>query len=682
MAVLGCGRIAQTIHLPALRGRDDVQVVALAEPVAALRETARALAPGALASADWREALQSRDVDAVLIALPTSLHAEAAIAALGAGKHIYLEKPIAATLVDGKRVVDAWRSSKCIAATGFNYRYHPLIAALRQQIQSGRIGEVTAVRCTFSTADDEIPEWKRSLTTGGGVLLDLASHHIDLLRHLLSAEVLSTSARILSSRSDGDTATVDLQLRGNIPAHLFSSFRSVDENRIEIFGRQGKLSVDCYRSVDVEYSAPRQAGALAEVLKQSTTMVRRAVATLSGSNMKRSYRRSLDAFVSAVGDGRQAECDLNAGLASLAVIDAAVRSSQSGGSVAMDVAPSRVARSAGESDLPALTVIAITMDCYESLRMTVRHLAAQTIHRQIELLISGPSPQQLQLDERDMEPFHSFQLIDLGAIPTISEARVPGVLAARAPVVVFAEDHSFPEPTWAAELVAALALGAAAAGPQIRNANPQSIMSWADLFLSFGAWVEPRQPGPVERLPWHNSAYDREVLLSLGSEMQALIENEGLLHERLRAAGKQLMLLEARTRHVNVSLPFSFCKEHYYGGRAFGAGRVCAARWGLLQRLARIAGAPLVPLVRLRSTLNYVKQCGRGGELLPRMLPALLLGLCSHALGEAIGIAWGPGASGRRKSDLEFHRERHISGAEAMAVGFPAELLSRPATRV
>ena len=74
------------------------EIVALAEPNETLRGAALAQAPEAISCIDWREVIDNRDVDAVVIALPTSLHAEAAIAALGAGKHIYLEKPIAATL--------------------------------------------------------------------------------------------------------------------------------------------------------------------------------------------------------------------------------------------------------------------------------------------------------------------------------------------------------------------------------------------------------------------------------------------------------------------------------------------------------------------------------------------------------------------------------------------------------
>lgn len=677
MGILGCGNVALTVHLPILRKLDNVQIVALAEPNEELRAAALAQVPSISGVADWREVIENRDVDAVLIALPTGLHAEAAIAALSAGKHIYLEKPIAATLAESSRVIEAWRSSDCIAGMGFNYRYHPLISALRQQIQSRRVGQVVAVRCTFTVPDAKFPAWKLSRITGGGALLDLASHHIDLLRFVLGTEVQSVSARILSVQSEADTAILDLQLRGNVAGQLFASFRSVDENRIEIFGREGKLTVDCYRSVDVEYHGPRQGGAVQRIAHQSAAIARSALEMpyrkLSGSNMQRSYQGALEAFLAAVVSRRQPQCDLNAGHASLAVIDAAERSSESGARVMLDrsaateMTPARVAPA---GDRPRLTVIAVTRDCYETLRTTVRHLAAQTIHQRIELLICAPSRHELQLDEDEMRPFHSFRIFESGHNHTIVEAKIPAVHAARAPLVIFAEDHSFPEPTWAEQLVAAHEQGAVAAAPQIRNANPQSMMSWADLFLGFGPWVEPRPSGPISRLPWHNSAYDHEVLMSLGDDLGAMIENEGLLHERLRAEGKPMYLVESRTRHVNVTRPSSFCSVHYNGGRTFGAGRARSGRWKLAQRMVHVLAAPLVPIIRLRSSLRDVKQCGRTRELVPGILPFLILGLCCHALGEAVGIAWGPGVSGHRKSDLEFHRERHVSEADALALGF------------
>ena len=360
IGILGCGRIVLSTHLPALRRRPDVQIAALAEPNDVLRQAALAQVTSAQASTDWREALENREIDAVLIALPTNLHAEAAIAALDAGKHIYLEKPIAATLADGRRVIDAWKSSGRIGATGFNYRFHPLVSTLRQQIQSQRIGPVIAVRGSFATTDRDLPAWKLSRETGGGALLDLASHHIDLLRYTLAAEVETVSSRILSIESEADTATLDLRLSGDIAAQLLVSLRSVDENRIEIFGRKGKLGLDFYRSVDLEYSGLRQGGAVGQLVKQSTSIVRHAAERLSGNNMHRSYQGALEAFVSAVVSGKQPQNDLHAGHASLTVIDAAERSARNGTTVALrpylrsgnkkcGSGPTRRRRSAGSS---------------------------------------------------------------------------------------------------------------------------------------------------------------------------------------------------------------------------------------------------------------------------------------------------------------------------------------------
>lgn len=104
VGVIGCGRIAQAVHLRVWRN-----VVALAEPDPESRRQAARLAPGAVAMEDWRELLDRRDVEAVLIAAPNGLHAEMAVAALERGKHVYLEKPLATDLQDVARVVDRIR---------------------------------------------------------------------------------------------------------------------------------------------------------------------------------------------------------------------------------------------------------------------------------------------------------------------------------------------------------------------------------------------------------------------------------------------------------------------------------------------------------------------------------------------------------------------------------------------
>src|SRR5690349_15563029 len=126
VAILGCGAIARAAHLPSIMGARDVDVVALADRDAQSLAAARLLARDARGVAEYREVLAMADVDAVIIALPPALHADAAVAALEAGKHVYVEKPLATSLVDAKRVVAAANGTRVVAMMGFNYRFNPL----------------------------------------------------------------------------------------------------------------------------------------------------------------------------------------------------------------------------------------------------------------------------------------------------------------------------------------------------------------------------------------------------------------------------------------------------------------------------------------------------------------------------------------------------------------------------
>ena len=139
----------------------------------------------------------------------------------------------------------------------------------------------------------------------------------------------------------------------------------------------------------------------------------------------------------------------------------------------------------------------------------------------------------------------------------------------------------------------------------------------------------PLQAGVRERLPAHNSGYDRELLLSQGENLVAMLDNEGLLQWKLRAQGHTLFLADVVIRHVNVSRFASYLLVQYHGGRSFGHSRAADLRWGLSKRLVYILGDPLVPPLRLWRTLKQISACGRSHELVPRMLPALFAGLSS-----------------------------------------------------
>jgi predicted dehydrogenase len=139
---------------------------------------------------NWQEIVTNPRVDLVDITTPNSLHAEMAVAAAQAGKHIYCEKPLATTSADAARIVAAVEKSKVINIVGFNYLKNPAQAFAQQLITSGELGEITLFRGTFDQdflANPDIPfSWRLDRTLAGtGALGDLGSHTIAFAQFLV-----------------------------------------------------------------------------------------------------------------------------------------------------------------------------------------------------------------------------------------------------------------------------------------------------------------------------------------------------------------------------------------------------------------------------------------------------------------------------------------------------------------
>jgi len=242
IGVIGCGRIARGIHLPVLARLGGVRIASIAEPDADSRNAAAAIARGATAHVDYRDLLRAGGVDAAVICVPPHLHAPVAIAAFEAGLHVYVEKPLVTSLVESVPVLDAWRRARTIGMIGFNFRFHPQVASIQLRIRDGAIGTPLGVRGVFSILPHELPDWKRTRSTGGGVLLDLVSHHVDLVHHLLGDDVVRVYATSRSLRGEADHAAVQLELTSGVMVQLFASLGAVDENRLEVLGTSRRRS--------------------------------------------------------------------------------------------------------------------------------------------------------------------------------------------------------------------------------------------------------------------------------------------------------------------------------------------------------------------------------------------------------------------------------------------------------
>ena len=316
---------------------------------------------------------------------------------------------------------------------------------------------------------------------------------------------------------------------------------------------------------------------------------------------------------------------------------------------------------------PALSVVLATPDTYDTIRFTMRFLRAQTVREQMEVLIVGPTEDAIRAPEDDLAGFWGHQFVVAGPVSSIARVNAAGVRRARAPLVALAEDHCFPEPTWAAALITAHAAPWAVVGPSIRNANPSTVVSWCDFIVGYGPWADPAVAGPAPFLPGHNSCYKKAVLLEYGDRLEAMMEAETVLHFDLRRRGLHLGVAPAaRAAHTNFAFASTWLPVMFYQGRVFAASR--ARRWSLANRLLYVAASPLIPAVRFARSVRQMARAGGPKPSMARVLPMLALGLVLDGLGQMAGYLVGPGDAVARVAGYEFHRVEHITDADRQAL--------------
>lgn len=158
-------------------------------------------------TSDWHSIIEDPDIDVVDVATPNNLHAEIAIAALEAGKHVICEKPLARTVDEAAAMYQVSRSAKCVNMVAFNYRRTPAVALAKRYIDEGAIGKILNFRATYLqdwSADPNSPlSWRfQKSIAGSGAVGDILTHVLDMARYLAGeiTEVSSLTANIITER--------------------------------------------------------------------------------------------------------------------------------------------------------------------------------------------------------------------------------------------------------------------------------------------------------------------------------------------------------------------------------------------------------------------------------------------------------------------------------------------------
>jgi predicted dehydrogenase len=250
--LVGCGDISRKRIAPALRDLENCELVAVSRADAA-RAAVFAEEFGAKRwHADWRELVADSEVEAVYVATPVHLHAEQAVAAAEAGKHVLCEKPMALTVAECVRMNAAAEANGVRLGVAYYRRFYPSIVRVREIIESGEVGVPVVVQLNaferFDPAPDHPRRWlldrRRS---GGGPMFDFGCHRIELLLNLFGdvTAVKGLVGNVLYEREVEDTACALLQFERGTQATLSVTHAAREpQDTLEIFGSKGSLRID------------------------------------------------------------------------------------------------------------------------------------------------------------------------------------------------------------------------------------------------------------------------------------------------------------------------------------------------------------------------------------------------------------------------------------------------------
>jgi len=251
-----------------------VECVTIADVTA---ERARAAAESlgfAAGTADWRSIVADPAIDVVDICTPNHLHAEMALAAIAAGKHVYCEKPLALDMKESAAIVAAARRARVCNVIGFNYICNPMLQVAREMIAAGELGEVVMFRGSYLEdymSDPAVPySWRcQRKLAGSGALADLGSHLINMGHFLLGplARVSATLRTVHEQRTDrasGERRPVENEDMAQALVEFSSGVRGTMEISriatgykcglgIEVHGTRGTLLFDQERMNELKF---------------------------------------------------------------------------------------------------------------------------------------------------------------------------------------------------------------------------------------------------------------------------------------------------------------------------------------------------------------------------------------------------------------------------------------------
>jgi predicted dehydrogenase len=320
--IVGFGLHAVKRLMPGFALSKNCRVTALSRRNLAAAKQSAAEHNIPLAFDSVEELCRSSEIDAVLVTTPNSLHLADAVTAVQAGKHVLCEKPMAVNAAECKHMVEAARKRGVLLGIAQVFRFEESVRKIREIVTAGELGAPVFARSEFSfLATPSHPrKWLYdAAVAGAGPILDIGVHCVDTLRFILRDEVLGVSA---SARRDDQSGSVEsaallnLQFAHGILATVAVSYRAEYRTPLEIIGQAGVLHTD--DALNVEHAIEIE-------VRRNDGRLRR-----ESANNKMAYAMQVDAFADAIEGRSPFPAPGEEGWQNQEILDAALRSIQSG----------------------------------------------------------------------------------------------------------------------------------------------------------------------------------------------------------------------------------------------------------------------------------------------------------------------------------------------------------------
>ncbi len=344
IGVIGCGKVALEHHLPSLKRVVGAEVVALADTDQKKTERLARAYRIANQCTTAEELLGDPSVDVVAVLVPTPDHHEIGMAALQAGKHVFMEKPLALSRSQCDELVDTARQAGTKTMTCFNLRWHRLIQEAKNFLASGRLGTIKAINSTYTHCRDpqHAQPWHRHLRFGGGVSFNESVHHFDLWYHLLHSDVEEVFALHRTSRDyEDESSMIAARFENGVLASCFNTFRTSPANEIEIVGDEGRLCINLYRFDGLQFfPSSVYPGSITLRANQAALSLKRFFGAISarqrGGFFAETFHGAWQHFIRCIQEDNEPSCSLSDGRRAVLAALAVVRSFNSEKSVRVD----------------------------------------------------------------------------------------------------------------------------------------------------------------------------------------------------------------------------------------------------------------------------------------------------------------------------------------------------------